>query len=347
MNRRILVWRIDEGSPGHRAQVDGFLAGLERQSGHIETKWIDGRARLNGFQRWLLRSWIEFCGPFFPKRIVSRLLPQCAPETTGQMPDLIVSSGGKTVFAGVYFAAKKDVPFVFIGERKPYPSEWFHTVFTPSPREAGANDVAIELIPTGLSPQVVDAAASAYEKPEGRLWTMVIGGASRSHHYSNEDWCELARKMNTLASVNGIRWLVTTSRRTGASAEAVLKSELQEDAIADAVWWSETPAKVMRAYLGLGERVFVTQDSVTMVSEAIASGKPTVVLRPAQVQFPKASFVPGYFDRLEQMGAITRSNFGELDKRKVPSEDRPRLPGNVEDRMAKTILERIDLRTVI
>jgi len=113
--------------------------------------------------------------------------------------------------------------------------------------------------------------------------------------------------MNTLARREGIRWLVTTSRRTGAEAEARLRAGLDSAVVAAAVWWAEKPEKKMQAFLGAAECVFVTQDSVTMVTEAVASGRPVVVVRPELTVFPNNSFAIDYFMRLEASRRIARS----------------------------------------
>jgi len=344
MTRRLRVWAIHEESPGHRAQVAGLLDGLDRRSGGVEARWISGRSGLSGWRRWLLRRWIAGCGPRFPEGLVSRLFADGAPETNGVPPDLLVSSGGKSVFGALWLSRRTGAPFVFIGERKPYPSAWFHTVLTPSPRETGENDIPIELIPTGVGPRAVERAAAERGRPEGVVWAMLIGGRSRSHRYSEKDWRDLADGMNVLASRHGIRWLVTTSRRTGARAEAILRAGLKGENVAEAVWWSENPAKTMRAFLGLSERAFVSQDSVTMVSEAAASGRPTTVVRPKRVRFPAASFVPGYLERLEGLGAVVRADVAELDTAPAPKGDTLEFPGEIEDRMADAVLRRVGLR---
>lgn len=296
-----VVWIISEGSPGHISQSEGLVAALALRI-ELESTVIETRPLLNGFARRLVRLWMGCFG--LSDRFIRQRLRCDFPATP---PDLIVASGGKAVFAARGLALKTGAPLVFLGERKPYPSEWFHTVLTPSPFECGTNDVAIEMIPTGITPEKAASAAGAWqERPSGTLWAMVIGGASASHDYTAADWQWLAEAMNTLAEIHGIRWLVSTSRRTGAPAEAVLRQYLAPQAVARAVWWAEKPEKLMAAFLGSSEWVFVTQDSVTMVTEAVASGRPVVVPMPDATTLKPTSFLRGYFDRLEKLRRILR-----------------------------------------
>jgi len=58
--------------------------------------------------------------------------------------------------------------------------------------------------------------------------------------------------------------------------------------------------------------VAVTQDSVTMVTEAVASGRPVVVVRPADVRFPAGSFMSGYLSNLQSAGRIVCARIGDL-----------------------------------
>jgi mitochondrial fission protein ELM1 len=300
-----VVWILSEGSPGHVSQSQGLVSALAKRI-ELDSTVLQTRPQINGFARDLVRLWMGACGKPLGGDLLKRWFMVEIPAGV-PAPDLIVASGGKSVYAARSLALKFRVPLVFLGERKPFPSAWFHTVFTPSPLESAANDVQIEMIPTGITPEVADAAARAWQdRPAGKLWAMIIGGASASHRYTVEDWQALGKGMNQLALTHGIRWLVTTSRRTGAPAEAILRQHLDPRAIARAVWWAETPEKMVAAFLGSAEWVFVTQDSVTMVTEAVASGRPTVVTWPTGTTLKAAGLLHGYFKRLVVASRIIR-----------------------------------------
>jgi mitochondrial fission protein ELM1 len=336
------VWIISEGSPGHISQSEGLVDALAKLTA-LEVTIIQTRPRLKGFVRTLVRFWMGRRGRALSGKFLSRWL-DCEIPAAAPRPDLIVASGGKAVFAARSLAVKFSAPLVFIGERKPYPSQWFHTVFTPSAAETGVSDVSIELIPTRVTRERVEQAAAAWtERPDGRLWAMVIGGASVSHRYSMQDWDALASSMNALASREGIRWLVTTSPRTGAEVEARLREKLAAGSVAEAVWWAEKPEKKMAAFLGTAERVIVTQDSVTMITEAVASGRPVAVTRPADVRFPRDSFMPDYLANLEMAGRIVRVPMFNLGDAAVLAERFRVRQEPVETEMVEYLLVRLGL----
>ena len=333
-----VVWIISEGSPGHLSQSEGLVAALGQQV-KLDVHVVQTRPRFGGFIRTLVRRWMGRSGRPLSDRFLKSLLG-CEPPAL--MPNLIVTSGGKAVFAARSLAVKHGAPLVFLGERKPYPACWFHTVFTPSPFETDATDVPLEMIPTSITPEKVNAAATAWEeRPNGCLWAMIIGGVSASHGYADVDWKLLALKMNTLAEAHDIRWLVSTSRRTGARAEAVLREHLDPSVIARAVWWSEKPEKLMAAFLGSATWVCVTRDSVTMVTEAVASGRPVLVTAPAGIEIKPTSFLHAYYDRLEKASRIVRvpiERLGEFhpgDARLLPR-SRP-----INGELAATLLSRL------
>jgi mitochondrial fission protein ELM1 len=304
------AWVVSEASPGHDSQSNGLaqaLAAIEPMR-VIEVK---GRVTVRGWQRPLLRAWMGRAGRPLPDHLLQRVtnlqIPPDAPP-----PTLVIASGGKSVFCARTLAARHRAPLVYLGEQKRFPDHWFDLIVSPVPDDPRPNVLQTEIIPTTMSPAKAQAAAAKAVRPPGRLWAMVIGGASRSHRYTDADWTALGRGMNELAKREDIRWLLTTSRRTGAHAEGLLKQTLNPEVLADAIWWSEAPRRELHAFLGMSQMAFVTQDSVTMVSEAVASGRPVVALRPGDTRLPAGSFLTAYFDRLEQIGQVKRVSIEQL-----------------------------------
>lgn len=336
------IWILSEGSPGHVSQSLGLSAAIAGKL-PVSIHQLETRPQFGGFARALVRhlhmgkSGRPLTDSFLHTKLALAPDPASLPK-----PDLIISSGGKSVFAARSLAVRHGVPFVFLGERKPYPHAWFHTVFTPSALETAACDIRMDIIPTKINPDVVrDAAAAWTDKPAGRLWTMLIGGPSRSHRYQPHEWEQLAACMADIARRLGIRWLVTTSRRTGREIESLLREKLPPEVVADAVWWCHEPQKKLAAYLGAAERLWVTQDSVSMVTEAASTGKPVVVIRPSETPFPPTSFMPGYLENLESLGLIQRLPMAGLSAYQETPPPRPVRQALSTEALADITLERI------
>ena len=346
MSAKRVIWIISEGSPGHISQSVGIANALARLT-PLTLRTFECRPRIGGMARSLIRLlWMGKTGRALPAAMLHGAIGLESMPADEPPPDLILASGGKSVFAARSLAVRHQVPFVFIGERKPYPPGWFHTVLTPSALETAACDVRMDVIPTKITPESVAQAAAAWtDKPPGRLWAMLIGGTSRSHHYTPADWQQLAEGMADLARREGIRWLLTTSRRTGNATEDILRALLPDDIIADAVWWCQAPQKKLAAYLGAAETVWVTQDSISMITEAIAAARPVVVVRPQHTPFPQTSYMPDYLQRLEHIGLIHR-----LDMEHIASHQSMHPTASAHDAadittLARTVLSRLGWST--
>lgn len=278
------VWVISEGHAGHTNQSLGLTDALGRLR-PLQVKILEARMTLRGGLRPLLRRYLQTGLPV-PESVL-RTCYRFGPLPEGR-PDLLVSSGGKSVPFGRVMARRLEVPYVFCGPPHPYPPEWFDLILSPLPVAGHAGVILTDLLLTRVTPhQTVQAARDLFGTAAGeggRLGAVLVGGASRSCLFGDSDWRDLAAGLNRLAREDGWQWLLTTSRRTGARAENILRENLDPAALFDAAWWQEAPRKVVQAYLGRCEAVLVTRDSLTMISEAVASGKPTVAVAPARTR---------------------------------------------------------------
>jgi len=302
-----IVWIISEGSPGHISQSKGLVNSLAAIV-PLQMITIEGRATVRGWIRPLIRFFMGKKGRPLPSILLKHISNMNIPKKV-PAPDLIVSSGGKSVFVAKTVSQQYQVPYVFIGERKPYPAEWFHTIISPVPGESCQNSIDVELIPTPVTPDFI-AQKGVQEKD---LWCMIIGGTSRSRRFSQTDWIDLARGMNTLAQKHSVRWLITTSRRTGSSTEKLLKQNLRPEILADAIWWADKPRRELYNFMARAEVLFVTQDSITMITEAVASGKPVIAIQPLKIISHPENFSVSYFDRLEKNQRIVQLKCNELN----------------------------------
>lgn len=186
----------------------------------------------------------------------------------------------------------------------------FTSVFTIEPVGA-VNNIVMPLAPTPLSWSQLDAAGRQLKNGfDTHLWTMLIGGSTREYRYSSRDWSDIADAMNQLATKNNIKWLVTTSRRTEDQAEDILSRQLSPAVIADAVWYKREPRKIMAAYLGAGEHIFCTEDSLSMLTEAVSAGKPVTAIQPDD--FDPEDRYENALHRLAAKGWISRVSAGDL-----------------------------------
>ena len=103
---------------------------------------------------------------------------------------------------------------------------------------------------------------------------VLIGGSNRAYRLTLDRLGEVADAVAAALRRSGGSAVVTPSRRTGADGIALLRERL---AGLPAVVWDGTGANPYYAYLAIADAVLVSADSVSMVSEAGATGKPVHV----------------------------------------------------------------------
>jgi len=109
---------------------------------------------------------------------------------------------------------------------------------------------------------------------QGRVIAVLIGGSSRRHKLTRETVDRLIEGLKSLNSRGDCRFLVTTSRRTGPEMEAYIRQGLTGMA---ATLWDGQGANPYYAFLARADAIVVTSDSVNMISEAAATGKPVYI----------------------------------------------------------------------
>lgn len=233
-------------------------------------------------------------------------------------PNLLVTSSFQTTYLSRILARLNGAMTVFSGTLHPPRSQWFDVVVSPVEMEM-PNALCSSTLTTDLNPSMARDAANALwpDGPPTRCWTILIGGgnnsSSDSSFASSEEWRALAHEMNRLAKEHGIRWLITTSRRTGAEAEAILRESLASEAIEEAVWWSQEPKKTVAAFIHAGEHVYVTEDSATMISEALTIKGRVEMISSAQECHGTKNVYIRFLQKAEEMGCLRRHHISTLN----------------------------------
>jgi mitochondrial fission protein ELM1 len=275
------VWALSDGNPGHYNQTKAIAKALGAIE-PLELEWITVKLRLGGFRLllkfilnhtnvalpcWLLHVFYKFSG-----------LPP-------QEPDCIVSTGGKTLYLNACLTRIYHCQNFFSGSLRGLKAGYFTAFFTLVPVSGAENNVVLEHAPTLIDPikvaQLGRQFKAALGLEEKRLWAVLIGGNRFGYAYTDSDWHNLVDGMIRCSEYQGVQWLLTTSRRTGLEVEQKLKNLLPSHVLADAVWWNEHPRRCMQEFLGAAETVLVTEDSMAMIADSIASEKPVCSISPS------------------------------------------------------------------
>jgi hypothetical protein len=163
------------------------------------------------------------------------------------------------------------------------------------------------------------------------LVAVLIGGDNRVYRLSESRFAAFVDQLAVLARA-GYGIAVTPSRRTGPAAERLLRERL---AGLPVFIWDGAGDNPYFGLLGLADAVLVTADSVSMVSEAAATGKPVHV-----VDLDGGSAKFARFHAAMRAAGITRPFAGAIeDWRCAPPDDTARAATEIRRRLATRLAE--------
>jgi len=258
------VWVLHDGKPGMRSQA----LGLAEAAGF---PFIEKRLAIRRPWAWLPP--LLWLAPLDAARESG--LPLAPP-----WPDLVIGCGRNTARpalairragGGRTLAAQVQDPRVGRGE--------FDMLFVPEHDRLRGPQIVV----TGSALHRVTAPLLTAERrrfPELEalprpIVGVLIGGSNRAYRLGLSRLGEIARMIAALVRQNGGSAVVTPSRRTGDKGLAVLREELGG---LPGVIWDGTGDNPYYAYLAVADALLVTADSVSMISEAAATGKPVHII---------------------------------------------------------------------
>ena len=135
----------------------------------------------------------------------------------------------------------------------------------------------------GVTPERLARAAADWEARPGHLprpYTVVlVGGDSGPFVYTVEKGAQLGQQVNALAEQLGGSLLVTDSARTPHKVFTAFEQALTAPAFIHR-WRRDSSDNPYLAYLALADRLVVTGESMSMLTEAASTGKPLYIFDP-------------------------------------------------------------------
>jgi mitochondrial fission protein ELM1 len=244
------VWCLTDGKPGHENQSRGLLASLERRV-RIEVFLLRVPSQWTVAWSWMRR----------------RAGGDNKPLGWGDglpAPDLIIAAGHATHLAALAARAGRGGQVVLL--MKPsLPLRWFDLCLIPEHdiRPGRAQRVPENVIVTrGVLNNVRPSSAA-----DGRRGLMLIGGPSKHHAWDDR---RMTGHIVAVADAEpAIQWTLATSRRTPASFLRLLQQHARENL--KVIPCTQTGPGWLASQLATVGTVFVSEDSVSMVYEALSS----------------------------------------------------------------------------
>jgi len=122
-----------------------------------------------------------------------------------------------------------------------------------------------------------------------RYVSILIGGDTKKYVFDIELFTACVQKVKALAEKLGYRLVVSNSRRTRPDISKMLDGIFNGDATCDMFIdvRKDNPENCVYGMIGLSDIVFVTEESVSMISEAVQSRKKVFVMQPAHTKVAK------------------------------------------------------------
>jgi uncharacterized protein len=202
------------------------------------------------------------------------------PRLEGPWPDLLLTSGRKAIAAARYIKKASDNKTFTVQIQDPRIStRYFDMVAVPEHDPArGENVTLTTAAPNRVTPDRLQEAKKHFEhlfSPISRPRVAVlIGGNSKAYEITEEVMRNFCAALKGLDK-NGAGLMVTASRRTGKGNQKILHDALQDT---NAFTWDGQGENPYFGFLAWADYILVTADSVSMISEASATGKPVYMV---------------------------------------------------------------------
>jgi hypothetical protein len=194
-------------------------------------------------------------------------------------PDLVICSGrGAEAVAFWLRRRNPKLRLVFVGSPWSRLAAFDLVITTPQYRLPRAANVLHTALPLHDATRAKIAAEA--QRWEARLdylprpyTAVLVGGSSGPYVFTPEAARRLGRAVTEIAGRSGGSLLVTTSARTSSEAADALAAALGAPHVLHR-WQGLSDDNPFHAFLGLAASIVVTADSISMLAEAAAAGKP-------------------------------------------------------------------------
>jgi uncharacterized protein len=298
------VWAVTTGEAGMRAQALGLADALGFP---FEERIIA-----------LRRPWRWFPGHLCPSPLAG--LDSAHDKLAPPWPDILITCGRRSTAASIAIRKRSKGRTLTVHLQNPQtPLSAFDLVVAhPHDGIDGENVLLVETTIHRVTPDKLARARIAFAPtfdagPSPRLGVL-LGGRTKKGGFGDADIAVLLAGLNAHLETGG-SLLITPSRRTEEHVVAALKQRFAGNP--RVFLWDGTGENPYFGILALSDRLVVTADSTSMVSEALSTGKPVEIV-PLQGLGRRHKL---FLERLERLGHVMRFGAGHSARRPPPLPD--------------------------
>jgi uncharacterized protein len=303
-----VTWAVTTGEAGMRAQALGLAEALG-------FPFEERRIALRRPWRWLPG---HLCP--FPLAGLDPAHDILAPP----WPDILITCGRRSTAASIAIRKRSQGRTFTVHLQNPQtPLSAFDLVVAhPHDGVTGENVLLVETTIHRVTPDKLTEArtdfAPAFDAYPGPRLGVLLGGRTKKGGFDDSDIAVLLAGLNAHLETGG-SLLITPSRRTEERVITALKQQFAGNP--RVLLWDGAGENPYFGILALSDRLVVTADSTSMVSEALGTGKP-VDLAPLEGLGRRHRL---FLERLESLGHVARFGAGRCLQRPPPLPDAGRL----------------------
>lgn len=293
-SRRVLV--LSDGKPGHVKQSMAAVRALQAARDGVDAEVAEVRYR-SRFARAVTLAW-SLAGLPGAERVLSwALTPESGRAIGGRWADLVISAGSSTAPVNALWSRANRVKSVVLMNPAPLPPERFNLVIAPRhdrlPSRGNVIRTPGALAASQPEPAWRQAGERLRQHPKFRagdaalqrrhpVVAVFIGGDAAGFEIGESAVESAVNEVDRACEAVDGWWMVTTSRRTSPAVERLLEERLcRSPRCRLLLIASRDPINgTMEGMLGGADVAVVTGESISMVSEACASGRRVVIIDP-------------------------------------------------------------------
>lgn len=211
---------------------------------------------------------------------------------TPPWPDLVIASGRRSEPVARWIRRQSGGKARLVHIGRPYaPLDCFDLIITtPQYQLPTRPNVLCNRLPLHhITPERLTAAGAQWrsrlaELPQPRI-AVLVGGHSHVYVFNPEEARRLGQLASRLANEAGGSLLATTSARTPVAVGAALAAAIDAPVYFHR-WAPDQADNPYLAYLALADAFIVTADSISMLAEACATGKPVYIFAEGDAASP-------------------------------------------------------------
>jgi mitochondrial fission protein ELM1 len=304
MDKTIRICHLSEGIAGHNGQVLGVIktlkdAGFTISVQEVSVNW--SIRSLRSILRIIARKFSRF-----PNSFSIRLIQACYKLGEYDEFDMVISSGSNLAPINLALAKRHHAKNIHMSSIRDWRVEDFSAYITTTQVSFLPNNLRPKIVPNQFDPASCEELGKKFIQEKNiqdtKFSLLVIGGDGIGYEYHNNEWEIMIEQFINFCKNANTQPLFITSRRTPQHLESKLISNY--DSPYSVYFHAEQRRGSFHHLLYMAKHIFVTEDSSTMISEAISSGKSVITIFPKTIRTPRK--YSDIIDKYQRLNFIER-----------------------------------------